>query len=172
MYAVGSVRCLSYRGLSYATIKVHPSAVSSFHEDRETKLQLLYPVHRLACYDERIDHFRHTEQLFVCFGDDVAGKALSKKCLTSWLCDYISQAYKWVLWCFNINGLVQVGCLSWGKHPMGQHTGTMGDMHGSIVDLVHSYSSTIRPCHPAPHDEEATGASCMLVLPLIQTGQS
>ena len=62
-------------------------------EAREAKLHLLCPVRALACYVERTAAIRRTEQLFVCFGDGVAGKALSKKCLTGWLCGCITHAY-------------------------------------------------------------------------------
>jgi len=61
--------------------------------DREAKLHLLCPVCALACYVVRTASIRRTEQLFVCFGDGVAGKALSKKRLRGWLCECISHAY-------------------------------------------------------------------------------
>lgn len=44
--------------------------------DREAKLHLLCPVCALDCYVERMAQIRHTEQLFMCFQDGVAGKAL------------------------------------------------------------------------------------------------
>ena len=37
----------------------------------------------VCCYVEHTAPFRYTEQLFVCYGEAVSGKALSKKCLTS-----------------------------------------------------------------------------------------
>ena len=40
--------------------------------------------------------FQCTEQLFVCYGEGVAVKALSMKRLASWLCECISQAYRQV----------------------------------------------------------------------------
>ena len=107
--------CLLLRGdHSSATLRPNPSFVpknirSSFrlrtiqieafcpppHGDtREAKLHLLFPVHVLAFYVERMAPFRHTEQLFMCYGEGVAGKALSKKRLASWLCECISQAYR------------------------------------------------------------------------------
>ncbi|KAK5928408.1 hypothetical protein CgunFtcFv8_013474 [Champsocephalus gunnari] len=52
--------------------------------DREAKLHLLCPVRALACYVERTAALRRTEQLFVCFGGGVIGKALSKKRLAGW----------------------------------------------------------------------------------------
>lgn len=45
-----------------------------------------------------------------------------------------------------------------------------GRMHDSIADLVHSYGSAIRPCHQAPHDEEATADLCTQMPLLIQPG--
>jgi len=48
-------------------------------EAREAKLHLLCPVRVLACYVELTVALRCTEQLFVCFGGRVTGKALSKK---------------------------------------------------------------------------------------------
>ena len=55
---------------------------------REAKLHLLCPVRALACYVERTAALRRTEQLFVCFGGGVIGKALSKKRLAG-----IAHAY-------------------------------------------------------------------------------
>ncbi|KAL3060782.1 hypothetical protein OYC64_015181 [Pagothenia borchgrevinki] len=61
---------------------------------REAKLHLLCPVRALAYYVERTATLRRTEQLFVCFGGGVTGKALSKKRLAGWLCETIAHAYK------------------------------------------------------------------------------
>ena len=47
----------------------------------------------LACYVELTAALGHTEQLFVCFGGGVTGKALSKKRLAGWLCECIAHAY-------------------------------------------------------------------------------
>ena len=44
-------------------------------------------------YVERTAVLGHTEQLFVCFGGGVTGKALSKKRLAGWLCECIAHAY-------------------------------------------------------------------------------
>ncbi|XP_034079168.1 uncharacterized protein LOC117550754 [Gymnodraco acuticeps] len=60
---------------------------------REAKLHLLCPVRALACYVKRTAALRRTEQLFVCFGCGVIGKALSKKRLAGWLCECIAHAY-------------------------------------------------------------------------------
>ncbi|XP_034057473.1 uncharacterized protein LOC117536645 [Gymnodraco acuticeps] len=60
--------------------------------DRKATLHLLCPVRALACYVGRKASIGRTELLFVCFGDGVAGKALSKKRLTGWLCECISHA--------------------------------------------------------------------------------
>jgi len=57
-------------------------------------LHLLCPVRALACYVELTAALRHTEQLFVCFGGGVTGKALSKKRLAGWLCECIAHAYR------------------------------------------------------------------------------
>ena len=103
--------CLLIRGdRSGATLRPNPSFVpkslrSAFRSraiqlggfslpphggDREAKLHLLCPVRALACYVERTAALRRTEQLLVCFGGGVIGKALSKKRLAGWLCECIA----------------------------------------------------------------------------------
>ena len=89
--------CLLIRGVrSGATLRPNPSFVPKSRRSlfrsraiqlggfnlpphigaREAKLHLLCPVRALACYVEHTAAIRRTEQLFVCFGDGVAGKAL------------------------------------------------------------------------------------------------
>lgn len=63
--------------------------------DRASKLHLLCPICALACYVECTAPIRRTEQLSVCFEYGMAGKALYKRCLASWLCERICQAYRW-----------------------------------------------------------------------------
>jgi len=58
------------------------------------KLHLLCPVRAIAYYVEHTATLRRTEQLFVCFGGGVTGKALSKKRLAGWLCEAIAHADK------------------------------------------------------------------------------
>lgn len=59
-------------------------------------------VHMLPFYVERAVPIRCTEQLFACFTDGVAEKALSKKHLASCLCECIYQAY-WQAGCYSIS---------------------------------------------------------------------
>ena len=60
---------------------------------REVKLHLLCPVRALTHYVNRTATVRNTEQLLVCYGDGMAGRALSKKRLAGWLRECISAAY-------------------------------------------------------------------------------
>ncbi|KAI2647506.1 ORF V: Enzymatic polyprotein [Labeo rohita] len=55
---------------------------------------LLCPVRALRIYVDRTRHFRHSEQLFVCFGGQQKGNAVSKQRLAHWVVDAISLSYK------------------------------------------------------------------------------
>lgn len=106
--------CLLLRGdCSGAVLKPNPSFVpknirssfrsriiqlEAFHppphgDSREAKLHLLCPVRALTYYVDRTAAVRNTDQLFVCYDDRMAGRALSKKRLAKWLCEGICSAY-------------------------------------------------------------------------------
>ena len=106
--------CLLIRGdRSGATLRPNPAFVpknirssfrsrdihlEAFHlpphgDPSQAKLHLLCPVRALAYYVERTASVRSTQQLLVCYGDGVVGKALSKNRLARWLCECISAAY-------------------------------------------------------------------------------
>ncbi|KAI7810946.1 reverse transcriptase/ribonuclease H/putative methyltransferase [Triplophysa rosa] len=55
---------------------------------------VLCPVHALRLYLDRTQSFRSSEQLFVCFGGQQKGRAVSKQRLTHWIVDAISLAYR------------------------------------------------------------------------------
>ncbi len=60
-------------------------------EDRE--LSLLCPVRALRIYFERSAPFRHTEQLFVSFGNRAKGHPVMKQRLSKWIVDAVMLAY-------------------------------------------------------------------------------
>ncbi|KAL0187587.1 hypothetical protein M9458_014686, partial [Cirrhinus mrigala] len=67
-------------------------AISSQEDD--PNLTLLSPVHALRIYIERTQHFRRSEQLFVCYGGQQKGNAVSKQRISHWLVDAIHRAYQ------------------------------------------------------------------------------
>ncbi|KAL0152253.1 hypothetical protein M9458_051976 [Cirrhinus mrigala] len=67
-------------------------AISSQEDD--PNLTLLCPVHALRIYMERTQPFRCSEQLFVCYGGQQKGKAVSKQRISHWLVDAICTAYQ------------------------------------------------------------------------------
>ncbi|KAI2661120.1 ORF V: Enzymatic polyprotein [Labeo rohita] len=67
-------------------------AISSQEDD--PNLTLLCPVRALRIYLERTQPFRCSEQLFVCYGGQQKGKAVSKQRISHWLVDAIRMAYK------------------------------------------------------------------------------
>ncbi|KAL0153588.1 hypothetical protein M9458_051068 [Cirrhinus mrigala] len=67
-------------------------AISSQEDD--PNLTLLCPVRALRIYIERTQHFRRSEQLFVCYGGQQKGKAVSKQRISHWLVDAIHRAYQ------------------------------------------------------------------------------
>ncbi|KAL0147528.1 hypothetical protein M9458_057156, partial [Cirrhinus mrigala] len=62
------------------------------HED-DPNLTLLCPVRALRIYMERTQPFRRSEQLFVCYGGQQKGKAVSKQRISHWLVNAIRMAY-------------------------------------------------------------------------------
>ncbi len=67
------------------------SALPPSEEDRE--LSLLCPVRALRIYFERSAPFRHTEQLFVSFGNRTKGHLVMKQRLSKWIVDAVMLAY-------------------------------------------------------------------------------
>ncbi len=67
------------------------SALPPSEEDRE--LSLLCPVRALRIYFERSAPFRHTEQLFVSFGNRAKGHPVTKQRLSKWIVDAVMLAY-------------------------------------------------------------------------------
>ncbi len=67
------------------------SALPPSEEDQE--LSLLCPVRALRIYFERSAPFRHTEQLFVSFGNRTKGHPVTKQRLSKWIVDAVMLAY-------------------------------------------------------------------------------
>ncbi|KAL0161327.1 hypothetical protein M9458_045052, partial [Cirrhinus mrigala] len=63
-------------------------------EEADPAFALLCPVRALRIYVDRTRHFRRTEQLFVCFGGQQKGNAVSKLRLAHWVVDAISLSYQ------------------------------------------------------------------------------
>ncbi|KAL0149356.1 hypothetical protein M9458_055394, partial [Cirrhinus mrigala] len=63
-------------------------------EEADPASALLCPVRSLRIYMDRTRHFRCTEQLFVCFGGQQKGNAVSKQRLAHWVVDAISLSYQ------------------------------------------------------------------------------
>ncbi|KAL0195214.1 hypothetical protein M9458_008786, partial [Cirrhinus mrigala] len=63
-------------------------------EEADPALTLLCPVRALCTYVDRTRSFRRSEQLFVCFGGQQMGHAVSKQRLAHWVVDAITLAYQ------------------------------------------------------------------------------
>ncbi|KAL0181255.1 hypothetical protein M9458_023661, partial [Cirrhinus mrigala] len=63
-------------------------------EEADLALALLCPVRALRTYVDRTRGFRCSEQLFVCFGGQQKGNAVSKQRLAHWVVDAITLAYE------------------------------------------------------------------------------
>ena len=63
-------------------------------EKADPALALLCPVRTLHTYIDRMHCFRTSDQLFVCHGGKLKGKALSKQRLSHWIVDAIALAYQ------------------------------------------------------------------------------
>ncbi len=63
-------------------------------EETDPALALLCPVHKLRQYVDRTHIFRTSEQLFVCYGGQQKGKAVSKQRMAHWMVDAITLAYE------------------------------------------------------------------------------
>ncbi len=56
-------------------------------EEADPALALMCPVRALRIYVDRTRSFRSSEQLFVCYGGQQKGKAVSKQRLAQWIVD-------------------------------------------------------------------------------------
>ncbi len=63
-------------------------------EEADPTLALLCPVRALRQYTDRTQSFRTSEQLFVCYGGQQKGKAVSKQRMAHWIVDAITLAYE------------------------------------------------------------------------------
>ncbi len=63
-------------------------------EEADPALALLCPERALRQYVDRTQSFRTSEQLFVCYGGQQKGKAISKQRMAHWIVDAITLAYE------------------------------------------------------------------------------
>ncbi len=63
-------------------------------EEADPAIALLCPVRALCIYVDRVQSFRTSDQLFVCFGGQQKGRAVSKQRLAQWIVDAIVLAYQ------------------------------------------------------------------------------
>ncbi len=63
-------------------------------EEADPALALLCLVRALRQYTDRTQSFRTSEQLFVCYGGQQKGKAVSKQRMAHWIVDAITLAYE------------------------------------------------------------------------------
>ncbi len=63
-------------------------------EDADPAITLLCPVHALRIYVDCTQSFRTSNQLFVCFGGQQKGKAVSKQRIDHWIVEAIALAYQ------------------------------------------------------------------------------
>ncbi len=63
-------------------------------EEADPALAFLCPVRALSIYVDHPRSFRSSEQLFVCYGGQQKGKAVSKQRLAHWIVDAIALAYQ------------------------------------------------------------------------------
>ncbi len=63
-------------------------------EEADPAIALLCPVRDLRIYVDRTQSFRTSDQLFVCFGGQQKGRAVSKQRLAHWIVEAIVLAYQ------------------------------------------------------------------------------
>ncbi|CAM4609726.1 unnamed protein product [Leuciscus chuanchicus] len=63
-------------------------------EEADPALTLLCPVHTLQLYVDRTQSLRTSDQLFVYYGGQQKGKAVSKQRMANWIVDAIALAYQ------------------------------------------------------------------------------
>ncbi len=62
-------------------------------EEADPAMALLCPVRALRLYINRTQSLRTSDQLFVCYGGQQKGKAVSKQRMAHWIVDAIALAY-------------------------------------------------------------------------------
>ncbi len=90
-------------------------------EEADPAIALLCPVRALRIYVDRTQSFRTSDQLFVCFGGQQKGRAVSKQRLAHWIVEAIVLAYQaWRLPCplgvraHSTRGVASSWALAWG----------------------------------------------------------
>ncbi len=63
-------------------------------EEADPAIALLCPIRALRIYVDRTQSFRTSDQLFVCFGGQQKGRAVSKQRLAHWIVEAIVLAYQ------------------------------------------------------------------------------
>ncbi len=63
-------------------------------EEADPAIALPCPIRALRVYVDRMQSFRTSDQLFVCFGGQQKGKAVSKQRLAHWIVEAIVLAYQ------------------------------------------------------------------------------
>ncbi len=63
-------------------------------QEGDPDLSLLCPVRALRTYLDRTQSFRRSEQLFICFGGQQKGNAVSRQRISHWIVDAIQTAYQ------------------------------------------------------------------------------
>ncbi len=63
-------------------------------EEADPALALLCPVRALRLYTDGTQSLRTSDQLFVCYGGQLKGKAVSKQRMAHWIVDAIALAYQ------------------------------------------------------------------------------
>ncbi len=63
-------------------------------EEADPAIALLCPVRALRIYVDRTQSFRTSDQLFICFGGQQKGRAVSKQRLAHWIVEAIVLAYQ------------------------------------------------------------------------------
>ncbi|KAI2662349.1 putative malate:quinone oxidoreductase [Labeo rohita] len=100
IWASGLSRCLETpawiraQGPHHSLLRPGGDLASYFSLEDDPNLTLLCPVCALRMYLEHTQPFRRSEQLFVCYGGQQKGKAVSKQRISHWLVDAIRMAYQ------------------------------------------------------------------------------
>lgn len=86
--------CLNVSPLHIKPSSWRPTSLTPFQNAEEERAYLQCPVRSLKCYMQGLEHYRKSDQLFLCFVGKSKGLALSKQRLSHWVVDVIAQAYK------------------------------------------------------------------------------
>ncbi len=63
-------------------------------QEEDPDLSLLCPVRALHTYQDHTQSFRYSEQLFICFGGQQKGNAVSRQRISHWIVEAILTAYQ------------------------------------------------------------------------------